>query len=60
MRLCCHMQGMVSRKEKAQVGTISAHNDETIGEVVADAMEKPAPNHVTAKAIPAWRPAAQV
>jgi len=29
-----------SRKEKAQVATISAHNDETIGELVADAMEK--------------------
>jgi chaperonin GroEL len=31
---------VVSRKEKAQVGTISAHNDETIGELVAEAMEK--------------------
>ncbi len=29
-----------SRKEKAQVATISAHNDEAIGEMVADAMEK--------------------
>ncbi len=29
-----------SRREKAQVGTISAHNDPTIGELVADAMEK--------------------
>ena len=29
-----------SRKEKAQVATISAHNDATIGEIVADAMEK--------------------
>ncbi len=29
-----------TRKEKAQVGTISAHNDESIGELVADAMEK--------------------
>jgi chaperonin GroEL len=28
------------RKEKAQVGTISAHNDPAIGELVADAMEK--------------------
>jgi len=27
-------------KEKAQVGTISAHNDPTIGELVANAMEK--------------------
>ena len=27
-------------KEKAQVATISAHNDESIGELVADAMEK--------------------
>jgi chaperonin GroEL len=29
-----------TRKEKAQVGTISAHNDPVIGELVADAMEK--------------------
>jgi chaperonin GroEL len=29
-----------SRKEKAQVATISAHNDTTIGELIADAMEK--------------------
>jgi chaperonin GroEL len=29
-----------SRKEKAQVATISAHNDSVIGELVADAMEK--------------------
>ena len=29
-----------SRKEKAQVGTISAHNDVGIGELIADAMEK--------------------
>jgi len=29
-----------SRKEKAQVATISAHNDPTIGDMVADAMEK--------------------
>lgn len=29
-----------SRKEKAQVATISAHNDSTIGELVADAMER--------------------
>src|SRR4029077_12531763 len=29
-----------SRKEKAQVATISAHNDAKIGELVADAMEK--------------------
>jgi chaperonin GroEL len=28
------------RKEKAQVATISAHNDATIGDLVADAMEK--------------------
>jgi chaperonin GroEL len=33
-------KAVVSRKEKAQVATISAHNDETIGELVADAMEK--------------------
>jgi len=31
---------VVSRKEKAQVATISAHNDRTIGELVADAVEK--------------------
>jgi chaperonin GroEL len=29
-----------SRREKAQVATISAHNDEKIGELVADAVEK--------------------
>jgi chaperonin GroEL len=29
-----------TRKEKAQVATISAHNDPMIGELVADAMEK--------------------
>jgi chaperonin GroEL len=29
-----------SRKEKAQVATISAHNDSKIGELVADAVEK--------------------
>jgi chaperonin GroEL len=29
-----------TRKEKAQVATISAHNDGTIGELVADALEK--------------------
>lgn len=29
-----------SRVEKAQVATISAHNDETIGELVAEAIEK--------------------
>jgi chaperonin GroEL len=29
-----------SRREKAQVATISAHNDPLIGELVADAMEK--------------------
>jgi chaperonin GroEL len=29
-----------NRKEKAQVATISAHNDATIGELIADAMEK--------------------
>jgi chaperonin GroEL len=29
-----------TRKEKAQVATISAHNDSAVGELVADAMEK--------------------
>lgn len=31
---------VATRKEKAQVATISAHKDPTIGELVADAMEK--------------------
>jgi chaperonin GroEL len=31
---------VMTRKEKAQVATISAHNDESIGELVAQAMEK--------------------
>jgi chaperonin GroEL len=31
---------VISRREKAQVATISAHNDATIGELVADAMER--------------------
>lgn len=31
---------VVSRKEKEQVATISAHNDPTVGALVADAMEK--------------------
>ena len=31
---------VVSRKEKAQVATISAHNDPVLGEIVADAVEK--------------------
>jgi chaperonin GroEL len=31
---------VATRKEKAQVATISAHNDPVIGELVADAMEK--------------------
>jgi chaperonin GroEL len=31
---------VATRKEKAQVATISAHNDPTIGELVAGAMEK--------------------
>jgi chaperonin GroEL len=31
---------VASRLEKAQVATVSAHNDTTIGELVADAMEK--------------------
>jgi hypothetical protein len=29
-----------TRKEKAQVAAISAHNDDTVGELVAEAMEK--------------------
>ena len=35
-----------SRKEKAQIATISAHNDPVIGELVADAMEKVGDNGV--------------
>jgi len=31
---------VATRKEKAQVAAISAHNDEAIGELVADAMDK--------------------
>ena len=31
---------VATRKEKAQVGAISAHNDATIGELVAEAMDK--------------------
>ncbi len=31
---------VASRKEKAQIATISAHNDASMGELVADAMEK--------------------
>jgi chaperonin GroEL len=31
---------VASRKEKAQIATISAHNDATLGDLVADAMEK--------------------
>ena len=31
---------VATRKEKSQVGAISAHNDPAIGELVADAMEK--------------------
>lgn len=31
---------ITSRKEKAQIATISAHNDQAIGELIADAYEK--------------------
>ena len=34
---------VVSKKEKAQVASISAHNDPAMGELVADAMEKVGP-----------------
>ncbi|HVV48364.1 MAG TPA: chaperonin GroEL [Polyangia bacterium] len=33
-------RAVVSRKEKAQVATVAAHNDPAIGELVADALEK--------------------
>jgi len=36
-----------SRKEREQVATISAHNDSTIGELVAEAMEKVGPEGAT-------------
>ena len=35
-----HSRPVASRKEKAQVATISGHNDATLGELVADAMER--------------------
>ena len=34
----CH--GRSSKRERAQVATVSAHNDSELGELVADAMEK--------------------
>ncbi|HVB35262.1 MAG TPA: chaperonin GroEL [Patescibacteria group bacterium] len=37
---------VASRREKAQVATISAHNDPSIGELVADAFEKVGPEGV--------------
>jgi chaperonin GroEL len=39
-RLKAMSRPVVGRKEKAQVATISAHNDSVIGDLVADAMEK--------------------
>ncbi len=36
-----------SRKERAQVATISAHNDSSIGEMVAEAMERVGPEGAT-------------
>ncbi len=38
---------VASRKERAQVATISAHNDETIGETVADALDRIGPEGTT-------------
>ncbi len=37
---------VLSRRERAQVATISAHNDPAIGELVADAMERIGPEGV--------------
>jgi chaperonin GroEL len=37
---------VVSRKEKAQIATISGHNEPSIGELVADAFEKVGPEGV--------------
>lgn len=39
-------QPIKTRKEKSQVAAISAHNDETLGDLVADAMEKIGPEGV--------------
>jgi chaperonin GroEL len=38
---------VASRKERAQVATISAHNDETIGETVAEALDRIGPEGTT-------------
>ena len=38
---------VASKKERAQVATISAHNDSAIGELVADAMERVGPEGAT-------------
>lgn len=37
---------VASRREKAQVATVSAHNDAALGELVADAMERVGPEGV--------------
>ncbi|MFN9917501.1 MAG: TCP-1/cpn60 chaperonin family protein, partial [Pirellulaceae bacterium] len=37
---------VTSRKEKAQIATISAHNDSALGELVAEAMERIGPEGV--------------
>jgi chaperonin GroEL len=37
---------VASRKEKAQIATVSAHNDTAIGELVADAVERVGPEGV--------------
>ncbi|HEX5215663.1 MAG TPA: chaperonin GroEL [Vicinamibacterales bacterium] len=39
-RLKAQSQPVAGRKERAQVATISAHNDAAIGELVADALER--------------------
>ena len=49
-----------TRREKAQVATISAHNDQAIGELVADAMEKvgdegSSPSRSRRRPRPCWR-----
>ena len=44
--LKCISRPVASRKEKAQVAAISAHNDAAIGEMVADAYEKVGPEGV--------------
>ena len=51
-----------SKKERAQVATISAHNDSAIGELVAEAMERVGPEGATSVrgSQREWKPALEV